>query len=348
MSGLARLHRRVAVVMALPALAVTLTACGLQSQARTTSGAPVQVVSMRMPTLGNGVAPVRLMVFPDQSKRALTKPIRAAKHSIDLTMYLLTDHTMIHDLEYANADGARVRVILERQPFGSEGGGRGANQSAFDQLYAAGIAVRWSSSRFRLTHEKSMVIDGAAAYILTLNYTYSAFVKNREFGIVDIKAADVRETEAIFQADWTGARYAPRDPNLLVSPSDSRAGLIALLGRARHSVDVYAEEVQDARIEAALVAARKHGAFVRLISNYGDATNIRGLNVLRKGGVQTRLLRSPYIHAKAIVVDGAWAFVGSENISAASLDDNRELGLLISDQDVIAELRAVFEHDWAA
>jgi cardiolipin synthase A/B len=329
-------------------IAGSLAGCGTQSRARSASTAPPsQSVAARLPALGSGVAGVTLFVLPDQSKRVLTKPIRAAKHSIDLTMYLLTDHTMIHDLEYAHAKGITVRVLLEHQPFGSEGGSRGANQSAYDQLYAADIAVKWSPSHFRLTHEKTMVIDGTTAYILTLNYTYSAFVKNREFGVVDANADDAREAEAIFQADWHGATYAPRDPNLLVSPSNSRAGLLALIGRARHSVEVYAEEVQDARIEAALVTARRRGATVRLISNYGDATNLRGLAVLTKGGVRTRLLRAPYIHAKAIIVDDTWAFVGSENISSASLDGNRELGVLLSDRDAIARLRAVFEHDWA-
>ncbi len=34
-----------------------------------------------------------------------------------------------------------------------------------------------------------------------------------------------------------------------------------------------------------------------------------------------------YIHAKVIDVDGAKAFLGSENFSTASLEYNRELGV---------------------
>jgi cardiolipin synthase len=157
----------------------------------------------------------------------------------------------------------------------------------------------------------------------------------------------VREAEAIFNADWNLQPFTPHDPNLLLSPVNSRAGLLALLRRGRHSVEVYAEEVQDPGIEAALVAAHRHGARVRLISNAGDASNMRGLTTLVNGGVLTHLLTSPYIHAKAIIVDNHWAFVGSENISRPSLDQNRELGVLISDPAVLTRLETTFEQDWA-
>ena len=42
-----------------------------------------------------------------------------------------------------------------------------------------------------------------------------------------------------------------------------------------------------------------------------------------------------YIHAKVIDVDSTKAFVGSENFSTASLDYNRELGLITSSASVL-------------
>lgn len=309
------------------------------------SGSPPHLTPQ--PPLGLGVQDVRLLVEPDDGKRRLTTPIRDAERSIDLTMYLLTDHTLIHDLEYAAASGVRVRVLLEPAPFGDGASSRSANQSAYDQLYAADIPVRWSSRRYLLTHQKTMTIDGATAYILTMNYTRSAFTSNREFAVIDKVPADVAEAEAIFNADWRGGTPALPDPNLLVSPVNSRARLLALLARARESIEVYAEEVQDAEIEDALVAAAHRGARVRLISNAGDASNARGIARLQQGGVQVHLVTSPYIHAKMVLVDGRWAFVGSENFSPASLDHNRELGVLIDDPDALARLQDTFGQDWS-
>jgi phosphatidylserine/phosphatidylglycerophosphate/cardiolipin synthase-like enzyme len=58
-----------------------------------------------------------------------------------------------------------------------------------------------------------------------------------------------------------------------------------------------------------------------------------------------RELTTPYIHAKVMVVDDRVAFVGSENLSAASLDHNRELGVLISGTSIRRILHA-FSADW--
>lgn len=290
---------------------------------------------------------MRLIVEPDDGKRRLTGSIRRARRTIDLTMYLLTDRTLIHNLEYAAASGVRVRVLLEPRPFGDSAAAISANQSAYDQLYAADIPVRWTGRGYRLTHQKTMIIDDATAYILTLNYSRSAFTKNREFGVVDTDPRDVREAGAIFDADWSGYVPALRDANLLVSPINSRARTLALIARARRSIEIYAEEVQDPQLEAALAAAAGRGVRVRLIGNAGDQTNARGIASLRRAHIAIHLVQHPYIHAKVILIDGRWAFIGSENISAASLDQNRELGVLIANRAALDRVHTTFERDWS-
>ncbi len=329
-------------------LCSTLPLAGCAGQAHSTSPTPVPAAAVLMETnLGSGLANASLIVEPDDKRTEVTRALRAASKSVDLTMYLLTDRTLIHALEYAHGNGVQVRVILERYPYGFGVSGRSANQNAYDQLTAANIQVHWSPSRFALTHEKAMIVDGKSALILTLNFTASAFTTNREFGVIDQDPTDVRAADAIFSADWNDRSHSPSDPHLVVSPSNSRASLDALVRRAKRSVEVYAEEVQDTAIEAALAAAQKRGAAVRLISNANDASNTKGLNRLRNAGVRIHLVTSPYIHAKVIIVDRSLAFVGSENISSASLDENRELGVILSDKRAISRLEVTFDHDWS-
>ena len=295
---------------------------------------------------GSGLAHATIFTEPDDKRTLLADALRGAMKTVDLTMYEFSDHTLMHDLEYAHGNGVKVRVILEQNVYSSDAASSSENQSAYNQLTAADIPVHWASSRFALTHEKTLIVDGSAAYILTLNFSASAFSKNREFGVVDRDPIDVQAADAVFNADWNDTPYSSTDPNLVLSPSNSRADFASLIGRARHSIDVYAEEVQDRSVEDALVAAEKRGVHVRLISNQGDSTNARGLAVLEQAGVQVHLLTSPYIHAKLILVDGSLAFVGSENISTSSLDRNRELGVLLSDRKAIASLESTFEADW--
>ena len=62
--------------------------------------------------------------------------------------------------------------------------------------------------------------------------------------------------------------------------------------------------------------------------------------------MQVRLLADAYSDAKAIIVDGASAFVGSQNLTQTSLDKNRELGIVLTDRPNLDRLGAVFRSDW--
>ena len=298
--------------------------------------------------LGAGVRDVDLIVQPDDGVRMITRPIHHATRSIWLTMYLLTNRTIIHALEYAHAHGVQVRVILEPHPYGMRSN---PNRYAYNNLRAADIPVHWASPRFRLTHEKSMLVDGTTAYIMTTNFTRSAFKSNREFDVVDRDPRNVATLRALFSADWNDRPYAPRDPNLPVSPTDARPLLTALIRSARHTLDVYAEELQDTGMERALAAAARHGVRVRVIlpAPRGPDHDAPGVALIRAAGAQVHRLRQSYlyVHAKAIISDGRRAFVGSENLSTASLDHNREVGVIVADPDAIQTLESTFDRDWA-
>jgi len=58
-----------------------------------------------------------------------------------------------------------------------------------------------------------------------------------------------------------------------------------------------------------------------------------------------------YIHAKAVVADAGRddedAFVGSENFSTESLDENRELGLRTANRAIVSGLGSAIASDYA-
>ena len=56
---------------------------------------------------------------------------------------------------------------------------------------------------------------------------------------------------------------------------------------------------------------------------------------LESGGVQVRYSTTLYMHAKLIIVDSTLGFTGSENFSSNSLDNNRELGIVIGDPQAV-------------
>ena len=189
-----------------------------------------------------------------------------------------------------------------------------------------------------------MVVDDAVAIIMNQNITRSAFTTNREFGVVTNRRDAVQTAAALFEADWT--RGAEPDPGpLVVSPTNARDELLMLVREADASLDLYAEVLRDPEMLEALGEAAQRGVRVRLvISPSADFTEEQA--ALAASGVEVRLARSLYIHAKMIVADGERAFVGSQNLSATSLDQNRELGIIVDDPVNLARLMRTFEADF--
>jgi cardiolipin synthase len=108
--------------------------------------------------------------------------------------------------------------------------------------------------------------------------------------------------------------------------------------------------MSDSAVVDALSAAARRGVAVTVVLT-DDDEDASELAELAAAGVTVRLLpdRSSvlYIHAKVIVADGSRAFVGSENFSSASLERNRELGVVLSDPAAAATLGAMIATDAA-
>lgn len=289
---------------------------------------------------------ISLFYTPDMGKTPVLEGIKNAKSSIDIEVYTFSDSDVLSELVSAKKRGVKVRVILEENPYG----GYSANKETKDKLSYYGIESKWDNKAYNFTHSKFMIIDNRTGYIMTLNLTKSAFTKNREFGLIINDEGVVKELSKIFEADWKRAPYNPTEGNpLVVSPENAREKISNLLKSANGEILVYAEEIQDPEIMDILKKRRAYGADVKVI--IADPTNIEGndaaIKELKLYGIDIKYITSPFIHAKVIIVDRKYAFVGSENLSTNSLDNNREVGIIISNPEVIDKLREVFFWDFA-
>lgn len=289
----------------------------------------------RLPGQTTGV-----FIEPGDGRAPILDEIASARKSIALEIYLATDEPILQALEEAQRRGVAVRVILEQHPFG----GDGRQPEIFARLGQAGIAVRWGNPVFRFTHIKAMTVDDAVLVVMNQNLTAASFTGNREFGVVTTDPAAVRTAAAIFAADWErGAEPGPHP--LVVSPTNARASLLELVGSAGRTLDLYAEVLRDEELLAALQAAVERGVRVRLLVSPGP-DNAAARAELAASGIHVGLVTNLYVHAKLIVADGARAYVGSQNLSATSLDLNRELGIVLDDPVSLARLERTFEIDF--
>jgi cardiolipin synthase len=296
---------------------------------------------------------VQVFVEPAAGETPILHAIEAAQTSVWVEVYLLTDTNVIHALEDATQRGVDARVLLEPNPYGS---GATSPRQTLQELQAAGVQAKDADPAFHYTHEKALIVDGATLFILTANLTRSglggtSYASNREYGVIDTTAADVAEATSIFLADWQRTTPTLTDPNLIVSPVNARARLHAFIAGAHATLLVEDEEMVDTQSEDALIAAAQRGVNVEVIlpAPTGSSSSANpDVTRLLHGGAHVRYIAIVYMHAKMLLADGQLAFVGSENFSATSLDDNRELGIMIADPTALATLNQTFQQDWSS
>lgn len=290
---------------------------------------------------------VRIIVEPSDSGAAMRAAINGATRSVHVAMYLVTAQSFIDALVGRKNAGKDVKVVLN-QTFPS---GLNENQAAYDKLRAAGVSVVWAPASFQFMHAKTILVDAAEAWIMTMNATFTSPTDNREFLAVDTDAQDVAQAEALFAADFTGQSAAPPG-KLLVSPGpDTRELLKALIGSATRSVDVEAETISDGQIVDALIAAKAAKRSVRVVIDDNPAPTQQqqiAVSDLKAKGIPVVKVTTPEIHAKAIVVDGARAYVGSQNLTTNSLTRNREVGVLFDKASEVGKVAGAIAQDFAA
>jgi cardiolipin synthase len=287
-----------------------------------------------------------LIIEPDAGFAPIYALLSSPRRTLDMTMYELVDPTAESILANDAARGVRVRVVfdsrLERQ----------RNLPAYDFLRARGVTVAWSSPRYFATHEKTFVVDGATAVVMSLNLTDRYYATTRDAVVVDHDRHDVAAIEAVFDADLRGASTGtPAADDLVWSPGQSQADLVALIGEAQRSVAVESEELSSHAVVDALVGAARRGVAVSVAMTYSPDW-VPALEAIAAAGGDVRLLHgeSPlYIHAKLLAIDvgtpRARGFVGSENLADSSLLHDRELGVVLVAPRLVDQIATVISSD---
>lgn len=288
-------------------------------------------------------ANISLFVQPEAGRKPMLEAINNAKKEIFVEVYLLSDKQIIEALDSAENRGVDVRVLLEKNPFG----GGNLNNIAERTLREKEVNVKWANSKYDLTHQKSMVIDAAYAFILNQNLTAAASTKNREFNIIDTNPEDVEEIRNIFLADWERRDYNPKETHLILSPINSRSALTTLIKSARKSIEIEMEYIEDEEIVNLLTQRAKDVSVDLIVPTFSQfPANKEAVGRLVEGGAEVRNVSSPYIHAKMILIDDKKAYVGSINFSTQSMDENRELGIMVTQTESIEEINNTFSSDW--
>jgi cardiolipin synthase len=291
---------------------------------------------------------LRVLTEPQAGIGPVYRLISGARSSVDLSMYELADSAAETDLAADAARGVDVRVILDQDLEKSR------NTAAYDYLRARRVHVRWGPAG-TIYHQKTLTVDGVTSVIMTGNLVAEDYPGTRDFAIVDTRRADVAAIVTTFDADFAVQSVTPPDgADLVWSPTNASASVLAVISAATHSLAVENEEMDDPAVTAALAAAARRGVDVR-ITMTADSEWDPEFSELAAAGAHVRLYPDDaaalYIHAKAIVADagrpGQQVLVGSQNFSVASLGYNRELGIRTRSRAVVAAISSALAADYA-
>lgn len=292
----------------------------------------------------------RLIIEPDEGPAPVREFISSAKKTLRIKQFSFTEPSLIEAVIERHKAGVEVKVMLNPQ----RSSGSRANDETLKQFQDAGIAAQWTNPKFYVSHEKSIVVDDTAALIATFNLCEKYFTQTRDYGMITVKAAKIKQVIDTFEADWKHETYTPtEDSGLLWSNSNSRKLMARFIDAAEETLDVQHPKFVDATILDRLVEAQHRGVKVRVlcggkhgISDYDVLDTFSSLRLLIRAGVKVHKQKNYRLHAKLLLADGKHALLGSMNIDRSAFDLRRELGTFITNEQVLKELYEVFETDW--
>src|ERR1700761_3301308 len=148
-----------------------------------------------------------LVVMPDDTAQPLLDAIAGARKSLRIKMFLFSDPRLLDAVIAARRRGVEVRVMLNPE----RRSGEKENGECRNVLSEAGVDVLDSNPAFDLTHEKSMVVDDATAFIQSLNWETRNLTETRDYAVVTSHAHEVAEVIECFDADWSRHEFQPGD-----------------------------------------------------------------------------------------------------------------------------------------
>jgi cardiolipin synthase len=304
----------------------------------------------------------------------MLEAIRAARRSIWLSTYIFeTDEVgreFITALAGAARRGVQVHVLVD-------GIGEWYSwPHAVRLLRHAGVrAARFLPPRLAMpvlslnlrNHRKLLIVDGETGFVGGMNIGGREVGKAHHRRMADlhfrVRGPAVSQLAECFAADW---QFAAGETLAAPSPAPPAAGecvcrvitegpdedsdklLFVILGAVavahRQVLIMTPYFIPPPELTAALQTAALRGVEVCLVlparSNlrYVDWATRRWLPPLLERGIQVYLQPPPFSHTKLLVVDGAYAQIGSANIDPRSLRLNFEIAVEVYDETVCGQL----------
>ncbi|MBW8865821.1 MAG: phosphatidylserine synthase [Acidobacteria bacterium] len=275
---------------------------------------------------------MKLIVQPDAGIAPVITAIKQARKWVDILIFRLDRPEIARALGEAVARGVRVRALTAHQ---NRGGTKSLRKLEM-QLLEAGVTVSRTADDLVRYHGKMVIVDNKILHVYGFNFTGLDIEKSRSFGIVTKNDKLVNEATKLFTADFDRQPYTPGSGRFVVSPENARDVLAKFLSGARKELLIYDPKVSDDAMLKIITERKKAGVDVRVLGK-----------VESKWDVKNEKYPGKRLHIRAIIRDGSRAFLGSQSLRRLELEKRREVGVIVTDEEVVAQMKEIFEDDWA-
>lgn len=259
----------------------------------------------------------RIVIEPAERRAAVLRVVRGARRRLGLTIFRCNDEEVLAEVAAAVARGVEVDVLLTRRA----SGWRRRLDRLRVTLERMGARVTPHGARATKHHAKYVVADEGPLLVASFNLTRKCFEHTCDFALETRDPAAVVDAWRLFDADLARRPLpiaAATHSRLVVGPEWAGDTVRGLLGSAERRIVIIDHKLDDPRVRRILAAKAREG--------------------VRVDHVATRVVGGKTAHGKVTIVDGRTALVGSLALSATSLELRRELGILVTERDVVHRL----------
>jgi phosphatidylserine/phosphatidylglycerophosphate/cardiolipin synthase-like enzyme len=283
--------------------------------------------------------------------------INSAQQTVDIAAYDFDLENVANALAQAAARGVRVRMVTDSDTLTNDDP---KVQKAFNILKQANIPIV-DDQRGPIMHNKFMVVDGAAIWTGSSNFTDGDTYRLNNNAIRIVSRQLAQNYTAKFEQMFVQRSFGPNKPaggteplvmlqgvqiENYFAPEDGVASKITgRLAQAQQSIHFMAFSFTSDPIGSAMLARAKAGVSVAgVFEKTGSETQFSEYGKLREAGLDVLQDGSPYVmHHKVIIIDGRTVIFGSFNFSNNADKDNDENLLIVDDPTLAQAFEAEFQ-----
>ncbi len=286
-----------------------------------------------------------LYILPEENgEKILLNYLDSAKKEVNINIYLLSNKNIIEKIKNLAKNNIKIKIIIEKEPFG----GGYLNYKTVSELNTMeNIEIKNIINIYSLNHAKYIIIDNKISIIMTSNLTGSGLNSSRDFIFVTKDKEITKSLNNLFKSDFETKYFWEKGipENLVVSPMNSRKILEILINNSKNSLELYAENFNDKKIIELLNKKSEENVKIKIILSEDIPSN---KNIIKKfhKNIEIKLMKKPYQHSKVIIIDEKILYIGSINFSMRSMDQNREVGIILKEKEFIEKIKNIFYKDW--